>query len=208
MEIGYLLPEGPAFAVSTTERRSRDRRRRRSAARRAGHECALCAQRRQCTLGLALRCPLRHRRDPRDRRRRARARATIRVRGAKVIAWAPRLPGRGGAARRRELAWADYRRHGHRSTVRLAARRRSPTPTHFAGYRGSAGRPEAVLLQTPRPAHRDRHRSLLTRSARRTAPASPTSCWKPRSPPSRTARIRSPPSTPRTRSPPIATGSA
>ena len=38
---------------------------RRAAARRAGDECPLCAERRQCALGQPLRRALRHRRDPR-----------------------------------------------------------------------------------------------------------------------------------------------
>ncbi len=40
----------------------------RAATRRAGVERALCAQCRQCALGVALRCALRHRRDPARRR--------------------------------------------------------------------------------------------------------------------------------------------
>ena len=58
----------------------------------------------------------------------------------------------------------------------------------------------------PRPAHRDPHRPRAIRSARTTRPASPTSCWRRRSPRSWTARIRSPRSMPRTRSRSIATG--
>ena len=68
-EIGYLVPEGVPFKVTTGECRPGDRHHRRAAARRAGDECALCAERRQRPLGFALRRALRHRRHSRDGRR-------------------------------------------------------------------------------------------------------------------------------------------
>jgi malate synthase len=49
-EIGYLLPEGPAFR-SRRQRRPRGRQGARPAAGGAGHERPLRAERRQCPLG-------------------------------------------------------------------------------------------------------------------------------------------------------------
>ena len=102
-EIGYLVAGRPGLQGDDEERRPGDRDHRRAAARRAGDECALCAERRQCPLGLALRCALRHRRDSRDRRRRARQglQSEARREGHRLGA---RLPRRGRAARRRRLA--------------------------------------------------------------------------------------------------------
>ena len=53
-EIGYLVPGRPGFQRRNRNVDDGDRRRRRAAARRADQQRALCAQRRQCALGLAL----------------------------------------------------------------------------------------------------------------------------------------------------------
>ncbi len=77
-EIGYHRAGRVGLRGLDRRRRCGDRDDRRPATRRAGHERALCAQRRQCPLGLALRCALRHRRHSRGRMAPRRARATIR----------------------------------------------------------------------------------------------------------------------------------
>ena len=53
-EIGYLVPEGPDFTVTTENVDPEIAQRRRPAAGGAGDERALCAECRQCALGLAL----------------------------------------------------------------------------------------------------------------------------------------------------------
>ena len=147
-EIGYLLPEGPAFSGHHRQRRSGDRRDRRAAARRAGDERALCAERRQCPLGHALRRALRHRCHPRGRTAPSAATATIRCAAQKVIAWARAfldeaapLDGArwrdatgfaidGGQARRsRSADWTRRRpARRRRSSPAIAATRPRPTP--------------------------------------------------------------------------------
>ena len=202
----------PGLRGRHRECRRRNRHDRRPAARGAGDECALCAQCRQCALGLALRRALRHRRDPETTAPTA-AKATIRSAASKVIAWArdfldQRAPlASGSHATRPRYAVGDGSARGH-------ARRPAPRPAlrrarAIRGYRGRCRtRPtpcccvnnglhiEIVIDRTPpdRP--------------RRSRPALPTSCSNPRSRPSWTAKIRSPPSMPRTRSAAIATGSA
>ena len=210
-EIGYLLPEGPAFAGRDRECRSRDRRDRRAAAGRAGHECALCAERRQCALGLALRRALRHRRDPRDRRRRAKgkgynpaARRQGHRLGARISSTkrrrstAPAGATVDGPCGRR----ADAGRHGRRHDGRPARRRAIRRLSRRAGLaRGGAA-------EEPRPAHRDRHRPRPPDRQDRPGRHRRRRAGSRRSPRSRTARIRSPPSMPTTRSSSTATGSA
>ena len=74
----YRFPERdrlPAAGARDAEGRDRQCRRRdrqdlRTAARGAADQCALCAERRECALGLALRCALRHRCDPAGSERR------------------------------------------------------------------------------------------------------------------------------------------
>ena len=97
-EIGYLIPEGPDFAVDTREGRRRDCAHRRAAAGGAGDQRALCAERRQRPLGQPLRRALRHRRDPRGRRRHARRQLQSRARQQGVPV-DQAVPGRDRAAR-------------------------------------------------------------------------------------------------------------
>ena len=82
-EIGYLLPEGPDFAVGTTGVDAGDRAHRRAAARGAGVQRPLRAERRQRPLGQPLRRALRHGRHPGDGRRASAAAATTRRAGAR-----------------------------------------------------------------------------------------------------------------------------
>ena len=63
-EIGYLLAGARDAEGRDRQCRRRDRQDLRPAARRAPDQCALRAERRERALGLALRCLLRHRRDP------------------------------------------------------------------------------------------------------------------------------------------------
>ena len=88
------------------QRRSRDRQHRRPAARRAGDQRALCAERRQRALGQPVRRAVRHRRDPRGRRRRRAAPATTR-RAAQGDRQGAPGPGPGGAARHGQPSRCD-----------------------------------------------------------------------------------------------------
>jgi malate synthase len=78
-------------------------------------------------------------------------------------------------------------------------------PGQFVGYLGTPEHVPSHPPDQPRTAHRDSHRS---RAPRRQAarPVSPTCCWSRPSPVFRIARTRSPRSIPRTRSASIATG--
>ena len=179
------------------QRRPRDRRHRRPAARRAGDERALCAQRRQCALGLALRRALRHRRH--SARRDAAPREGLQSGAAASVS----SPGRGASSTRAaplasRLACrcaAATRSRTARSAWRLAdgndcrpERRQASLPA-FAAARTHRPR---ILLRQQRPAHRDRRRSRASGRRATTPPASPTSSSKRRSPPSWIWRIRSP----------------
>ena len=62
--IGYLLPEPRGLRHRHRPCRCRDRQHRRTAACRAGDQCALCAERGECALGQPVRRAVRHRRDP------------------------------------------------------------------------------------------------------------------------------------------------
>ena len=155
-EIGYLVPEGPDFCHRDRQCRSGDRASRRAAARRAGDECPLCAQRRQCALGLALRRALRHRRHGRPARR---ARATT-ARAARASSPGPRASSTSvapleGSARIDVTRYAvDGRRAGRSNSAR--ARRRPEGPAAVRRLSRRRVRPTAVLSQAQRPACRDR----------------------------------------------------
>ena len=134
-DIGYLVAGGAGLRGDDGRRRPRDRRDLRAAARGAGDERALRAERGQRPLGLALRRALRHRRDPGDRGPCARRRLQpgARRRGDRLGADVPR---RGGAARRR-LVGGRRRHRGRRRTAAddgSAARCRSKRPEQFAGH--------------------------------------------------------------------------
>ena len=149
-EIGYLVPEGDDFAIEHRACRPRDLEHRRPAAGRAGDQCPLRAERRQCPLGQPLRRPLRHRRDSRSGRCRAGQglQSGARRAGGRLRA---RLPGRGVSARRR-LARAmpapirieDGRLAGH-SQGRRRYRARAAGRASRA-IRASPRSPSAVLL--------------------------------------------------------------
>ena len=139
-----------------------DRHHRRPAARRAGDQRPLCAERRQRPLGQPVRRAVRHRRHPRRAAAGARRQATIPMRGARVIAKAAGIPGQGRAARQR----VDRRRrtayvvedgtgwccHNGRRCAQRASR-----PGAVRRLSGDAGtRPPSCCQQ--RPAHRDRDR--------------------------------------------------
>ena len=193
------------------ECRSGDRRDRRAAARRAGDECALRAERRQCALGQPLRCALRHRRDLRRGRRRARQGIQPRAR-SEGHRFRARLSRRGGAARRR--IWPRSERlprraaRPRRRARQLARRRARAHPASSSGFDGSRTRRHrrscsGTTTCTSRSASIRRH------PIGRNDPAGIADVWsKRRSRRSWTWRIRSPRSTPRTRSWPTATGSA
>ena len=148
---------------------------------------------------------------PEADRRRA-ARATIPTRGAKVIAFARKAarPGRAAAMGASHADAPAYAIDGGALGVdadRTAASvplRRSGAVRRLHG-RAAARRPRVLLRHNG--LHLEIvHRPRPSRSARPTRPASPTWCWRRRSPPSRIARTSSPPSMPRTRSTSIATG--
>ena len=61
-EIGYLVPEGGDFAITTEGVGTGSRHPGRPPAGRAGNERPLCAQCCQCPLGQPVLCPVRHRR--------------------------------------------------------------------------------------------------------------------------------------------------
>ena len=71
--IGYLQAGAGGLRDRYRQGRSRDRQHRRPAARRAGNQCALCAECRERALGQPVRCAIRHRRHPRGWRRDARS---------------------------------------------------------------------------------------------------------------------------------------
>ena len=168
---------------------------RRAAARRAGQQRALRAERRQRALGQPVRRALRHRRDPRGRRRRRAAAATTRCAARAVIARARAFLDQRRAARRRQprrrdrlCAWTAaalvVTLTGGGTTGlaqpgavrRLSRRRRRARRSCCCAHNGL----HVEIAHRPQPS--DRPRPIR--------PASPTWCWKRRSPPSRTARTR------------------
>ena len=182
-EIGYLQPEGPDFSVSDRERRPGDRRGRRAAARRAGDECALRAERRQCPLGQPLRRALRHRRHPRRRRRGARRGLQPGARQAGdrlargVSSTRPRRSTARRGAMRPALAIAERqaRRLGRRSAVASGSKRPGAL-RRLRRERGGARPPSCSAITACISKSSDRPRAI--RSARAIRPASPTSWSK------------------------------
>ena len=180
-EIGYLVAGRPGLSALSTDNVDPEiADDRRAAARRAGHECALCAERRQCPLGLALRRALRHRRDPRDRRRRkgqglqSQARREGHRLGARTSSTTA-APLAGGS-------WADVTAcrsataRCDRSTDRRD--RRSPIPRSSPAIAARRPRRSQILLQEQRPAHRDRDRPRPPDRQDRPGRHLPTSCSK------------------------------
>ena len=142
-DIGYLQPEPADFTITTSGVDAEITTHRGPAAGGAHAQRALRAQRRQRTLGFAVRRAVRHRRHPRGRRRRDRAPAYNQVRGDKVIAYArdfldeavPLASGSGptstGAERRRRPAAGRRRRRDVRPAW-PARRSSSATPASSA----------------------------------------------------------------------------
>ena len=118
---------------------------RRAAARRAGDERALRAERRQCALGQPLRRALRHGCDPRGRRGGRAARATI----PSAAKRSSTLPAACSTRRRRSTArsWKDATAlrvaggRARRSTLGDGSDRACATASSFAGYQGARTRP-------------------------------------------------------------------
>ena len=200
-------PRRPGFRDRHGERRPRDRQHAGPAARRAGDERALRAERGECPLGQPLRRAVRHGRDGRPaagrRLRRGAWRPCDRV-GEEV----PRLRGaaRAGAATptRRSIASsaAGCGRDDRSGATALA------NPALFAGYRGRRRRADRRPAAGSTACTSKSRSTAPTASARPIRRAWPTCGSKRRSRRSWTARIPSRPSTPRTRRTPTATGSA
>ena len=209
-EIGYLRRSRPPFAVGTANVDA-------EIAAIAGPQLvvpvsqrALRAQRRQRALGQPVRRALRHRCDP-ETDGAGRGGGFNPARGARGDRLGAAGPRRGRAARRRQPRRGDRlcrrRRRARASPARRRHGRRCADPAQFAGYRGRAGAPTALLLRhhglhieivhRPQPPDRPRRPGRGRRRAARSAP----------SPPSWTARTASPRSMPTTRSRSIATGS-
>ena len=119
----------------------------RPAARRAGQQRALRAQRRQCPLGQPLRCALRHRRDPARRATSRRARAsTPRARAAVVARAAEFLDEAFPLAKgsHRDVTAYKVVEYAGRRDASSSTPRRGPTTLkdrdQFAGYREDGGR--------------------------------------------------------------------
>ena len=106
-----------------------------------------------------------------------RGRGFNKVRGDKVVAKAREDPGWGGAARHRQpCRCGRLRGQGRRAVRQPEGRRhyRAENPAQFAGYRGEASAPSAVLLK-----HNGLHLEIVIdrtniRSARTIRQASPT----------------------------------
>ena len=144
-EIGYLEPAGPPFTIETESRRRRDRRRGRAAARGAGHERPLRAQRRQRPMGVLVRRALRHRCAAAPAATRA-VRPRPRCRGDRLV---PRLPRRRRPARRRVPRRRRRLRRGRRPAGRRRRRqsRRVAGPGAVRGAHRPTASPSAVLLR-------------------------------------------------------------
>ena len=200
------MPEGPDFSVDDRERRPGDRHDRRAAARRAGDERPLRAERRQRPLGLALRRALRHRRHSRDRRRASAATATTRRAARGSIAWVARRSST-TPRRSRTASWRDgarLRGRGRRLDGRARAAARRPARAARRSSPAISATPAAPRAVPARATTACTSRSLIDATTAIGA-ADPAQhrrrlarggahrrSW--------TARIRSPPSTPRTRS--------
>ena len=152
------------------ECRRRDLRDRRAAARRAGHQCALCAERRQCPLGQPLRRALRHRRNSRRPTGRSAARGYNPARGQKVIAYARALLDEAAPLVGRLVA----RRHRlpHRSRAAQSSRSATGRTPDLAASRrlrrlcrARRTRPTAILLKNHGLHLELRDRPRITRSA-------------------------------------------
>ena len=175
-EIGYLLPEPGDVSVSTAERRRRDRPHRRAAARGAGLQRPLRAERRQCPLGQPVRRALRHRRHCRRRTARPRRRLQPGPRrrgdrpGPRAASTRPRRSRR--AATR--MPWPTPSRSGDASPVSARGPARRPAPASPIRRSSSAtgARPPrpGAPASAQRPAPRDRDRPRAARSARTTRP--------------------------------------
>ena len=140
----------PGAAAQAREGHHRQRRRRARAAGRpaaggADPQCALCAERRQRALGLAVRRALRHRRDPRRPAAPRSGPGYNAVRGAKVIEYARHVLDR-------PRRWSNgshtdatgYRVDGRPARGGAEGRQhhaRWRTPAQFVGYQGDAAAP-------------------------------------------------------------------
>ena len=170
------------FSDRDRERRSGDRRDRRAAARRAGHERALRAERRQRPLGQPLRRALRHRRDPRGGRRGARQGLQS---GARPEG---RSPSRAAlldeAAPLDGASWRDAtgfrvderraRRHARRAAATTGLQRPGAASPAIAG---SADAPTADPAAATTACISRSSSTATIRSAATIRPASPTSWW-------------------------------
>ena len=182
-DIGYLLPEPAAFTITTSNVDDEITTTGRAAAGGPGPQRPLRAQRRQRPLGQPLRRPLRHRRH----RRSAGAEPGTgydTVRGGKVIAYARAFLDQAvPLATGSQPTPPAIRRRG---ALRRAGRRRSPAwPTRSSSSAAAArSAPRRSVLLVNHGLHIEILIDRGIRSARTTRPASPTWCWRRRSPPS------------------------
>ena len=161
-DIGYLLPEGDHFELTTARGRPRNRNRGRPPAGGSRGQCQVCAECGQCALGQSIRRPVRNERDSGGTRggkgrsvqsgpRREGDRRGRGVSGRRGGAWHPAATRRSRDLRLRKwMVSADWlRRFGDGTDVGLA------DPGQFRGYRRDGGDLSAVLLVNNGPAHRD-----------------------------------------------------